>query len=800
MVPSAGFAGPLIPTDSPIGFFTNVANRLLKTQSTLDLNRIQIYPTNQYTPSIHRLLQLTANIYDCTTNRPGTDYPYLPSVFRPLFTNDSGVIYICGYAEETGTNLLAATMRDLADSADRAALQGTDMVWGVPAVIGVKKGYPGFNKLVQQATVQITRRMQFVRPNGSNFQPVNQTNLMYLLSISNLFGVDAWNPYATSFPRDLQIVVSPYMSLLVTNEAGTSLVNQQFQPPPTDVSLASNTWTAYNPAIAKAGFQIPVFTNIAVLPNFAYSRTLDAFVSNTNVFETNNPPFWQPHWNLDLKARVCFAIVDTATSRIIDYVNLADGRFVSITDLVGSDGQCGDAYVPNGSIGSLWCTNRYGGDDDTALTYGMLNQYDVSLGDPAVVSQVNWNFMAFDGLAKDKFKAIDFFRGQFDLFPLYGSPYYPKTNTFNAAFAPFRRVYITSLWEPNDPLVHHTVPDLTDILNTNLSLDYPAINPSSVLGVVSARYEPWRKSRSTVRFPAPGPFDTTVKDPLIRALDYWDFPTSLGQDLAGLGQVHRGTPWQTVYLKAGNPVLTNWIRWTGNNILVTNSGQLPNNLVPMGAACYDASFTQPSNDWRLANLLFSWFNPNSPRNRTSPNPTDPSTWRAVMDGITILTNDVSDDELGGTPHFLSVGMSSNSPQAAVIASAIDSFRALQSFQRFVSPGDIFAVPELSTNSPWLNLSYFQLQQGISDPAYEAIPAQLLPLLRTDSIGAVSQSGGTFHVQFSGEDNGVYAVQVSTDLVTWTSVSTNLPTNGVLEYAETPAPGTPRRYYRSVLLP
>src|ERR1035441_8643777 len=42
-------AGPLVSADSPIGFFTNVANRLLQSQLGLSLNHIQVYPTNQYT-------------------------------------------------------------------------------------------------------------------------------------------------------------------------------------------------------------------------------------------------------------------------------------------------------------------------------------------------------------------------------------------------------------------------------------------------------------------------------------------------------------------------------------------------------------------------------------------------------------------------------------------------------------------------------------------------------------------------------------------------------------------------------
>src|SRR5215472_3154159 len=57
-----------ISLDSPIGFFTNVAARLLGSELNVSLNHIQIYPTNEYTPAVHRLLQLTANLYDAATN------------------------------------------------------------------------------------------------------------------------------------------------------------------------------------------------------------------------------------------------------------------------------------------------------------------------------------------------------------------------------------------------------------------------------------------------------------------------------------------------------------------------------------------------------------------------------------------------------------------------------------------------------------------------------------------------------------------------------------------------------------
>jgi hypothetical protein len=45
-------------------------------RNDLNLNHIQIYPTNQYTPSVDRLLQVMANLYDTCTNRPATDNPF----------------------------------------------------------------------------------------------------------------------------------------------------------------------------------------------------------------------------------------------------------------------------------------------------------------------------------------------------------------------------------------------------------------------------------------------------------------------------------------------------------------------------------------------------------------------------------------------------------------------------------------------------------------------------------------------------------------------------------------------------
>ena len=121
----------------------------------------------------------------------------------------------------------------------------------------------------------------------------------------------------------------------------------------------------------------------------------------------------------------------------------------------------------------------------------------------------------------------------------------------------------------------------------------------------------------------------------------------------------------------------------------------------------------------------------------------------------------------------------------------------QVFQRF---GDIFATPELSDASPWLNRSTTTLlTRTITDDMYEKIPAQLLSLVRGDSEASVVPAGTNWLVRFTGVDNYPYAVQVSTNFLTWTTVSTNYPVNGVFEYTPTSSM-TSREFYRSVLLP
>ncbi len=119
----------------------------------------------------------------------------------------SAQISIIGYEDVTNASVLAQTMVDLGDINDRAKLKAPDdqhMVYNVPLVIGAKKGFPNFNEFAMQTLVQVSRKLQFTRKNGPN-TPISLTNQMFMVAVSNVFAVEAWNSYAATFPRSLRL-------------------------------------------------------------------------------------------------------------------------------------------------------------------------------------------------------------------------------------------------------------------------------------------------------------------------------------------------------------------------------------------------------------------------------------------------------------------------------------------------------------------------------------------------------------------------------------------------------------------
>src|SRR6185369_3020198 len=115
---------------------------------------------NLYFASVHRLLQLAANIQDASTNRfllaAGTNSLYAPLVFRPLFGRRGTNIYISGFEEVISAIALQDPWVDLTVPAlafsriSESNPTNRVNVYGIPYVVGAKKGYPNFNELLVQ--------------------------------------------------------------------------------------------------------------------------------------------------------------------------------------------------------------------------------------------------------------------------------------------------------------------------------------------------------------------------------------------------------------------------------------------------------------------------------------------------------------------------------------------------------------------------------------------------------------------------------------------------------------------------
>jgi hypothetical protein len=346
---------------------------------------------------------------------------------------------------------------------------------------------------------------------------------------------------------------------------------------------------------------------------------------------------------------------------------------------------------------------------------------------------------------------VDGFRIFVGLAPLYDTTNgYGATNLeIQACYTPTATpVQITTL-QANDPLVHYLATDLFDSANGTLFLNgqqIPLMSPA-----LNERYQPWGRSKQMASRPNTdqSAFNLAFKDPLVWGSDNWNFPTNPFPTVGWLGRVHRGTPWQTVYLKASNILketngTNTWMNWTGN--FDTN----------------DAVSAGPLQDRLLFDVFTTAINDNATRGRLSvnvaANPQDPAAglaaWSALFSGVMVLSNNMTDagndvqlntfhtrNPLQTIPSYTAFpvdpagGNGAGSPLGQMVTNINfeRNFFTNGSVGAFRHVGDILSVSALTEQSPFLNRSTAaQLTNGISDEMYEWLPQQTLSLMRADS--------------------------------------------------------------------
>ena len=779
-------------TWTPLNFFHAAANQMLltytaawradnyydftntfgaSTTNAFGVTNIPVYVNGQfvYSPAVNRLLQLAANIYDATTNSP------FPSVFRPIVSRINTNVYIVSYKQVesvsgTGDGVFSKPFDPIDFSVVGVGGQNVSVnLYGVPWILGAKKGLPNFNLFSTVNSSQITRKLQVSRNttnivSGTTFYWTNQ---MYVVGITNNMSISFWNSYEAAYPRPVKIFAYDELVMTLTNGNGVianTASPQIFTIP--SVTISPAVWTGSqwsqsgNPPTSTPLNTSFYYTNwsYAFVPQAIYKPDTGQLAINpslpwgvANVY----PPF-DKSGQLGLQTTNHLQVIMLDGSHVIDYVQLrgpSGTRNLSV--------EMRDPDYPDLSNRRLqWSTNQM---TTTSPPWGVMNQLVVSAHSslapnntwkrPPTMPRSIPSDPANPGLIESEFFSGFFTAFWFDT--LNSKTYVNVGTTVQAPYTPVRTIYDYTLWQPNDPLVHYLASDLNFVDPGNMGTqksDQPGTVPSSTTYVAQLgdRYQPWGRNTQIAKNSNvdTNAYNLRYRDSVVWGSDNWDFPTNPLPTVGWLGRVHRGTPWQTVYLKAHNilhvPDLNVAAPGTGTNTWGDWTGD--NNV-------FDAANSSPLQDRQLFDLFTTRFNDNAVRGALSVNQTHLAAWSAVFGGMVVLSNNLSDfvttpGQLVGTTNLIidpagSGGNASVLGQLVNGAGGVNSLlginTARQTFTNadglvgaFEHVGDILSVPALTETSPFLNASTAsQLHHGISDAMYEWLPQQTLGLLRVD---------------------------------------------------------------------
>jgi hypothetical protein len=671
-----------------------------------------------------------------------------------------GLTLIENFVAETNSSFLSIlTNTPIQDPNNVSNPDG--LVWGVPVVVGAKKGFPNFNKFVMQTSVQISRNLQIKKTDYRIDPPVlTQTNQQLYLGVSNRVALEAWNSYASTYNKSLRVIATNFTSISLTNQSGGSVIWPTGGAPRVSGTNISQNLLSWPSVLAGSNaYYLPIATNsVNFISDFQVTANGGSF-TNSKVYQTGTFPI--PAWNLVITNRLLYVLIDTSEpfGRVIDFVNISDltNTIDVAQSLIGDDlnSRYADQGAPARFMAKLWDTNRIDGTTNiTVPTKGVDYQISVSREDPKLGSDMWDSLNPSKPTGPQREEAVDnflkFMEGTGAAIYNSKNQTIPPVNSMQTPFNPALKFDNTVVWAINDPLVHYMSADLkntTNLIQPRFHPTDPA--PTMYLRQLSERYRPWGGNRPPFssgqkagEITDESAYDFTIKDPRVRWSDDWDFPTNKFPSIGWLGRVHRGTPWQTIYLKAG--INEKWFKWAGN------------------------FESHPTNDWKLADIFTASANDNAARGLLSINQTNKAAWSAVLSGIIGLRNILSDVDVKKIELFPNTFtnlfetpapvLQPNSPELLKILEDVNRTRQTGFGGVYQSLGQILAVPSLSvgytnhfvtngtvitTNqvisaSPFLNvendpnnprLREAQRYYGVTDEAVERIPRQIMSLLK-----------------------------------------------------------------------
>jgi hypothetical protein len=557
----------------------------------------------------------------------------------------------------------------------------------------------------------------------------------------------------------------------------------------------------------RRSFVEMVRTNLPGLPTLGYlpgpsSGGLVGFVSATNlsVFDESQN-FIMPRWGLTISNRVQ-AMITRPDGRIIDYVVLGNMVYqTNLTDLM-SDATSGTGNA----FDQLWATN-------TSLVssnllsgrIGIIQQINISRGDAGIPPPIDeWRpFGTFSPSSVDS--AITQFRLSLE----------STTNgLITVPFTPTYQFRVPMIWQANDPLVHYMSSDMFHLEKSTrpVRIKPPSINPVAVLdgiGSENERYKPWStEPPSEISSTDPDAHNLALKDPMITSSDEWIFPTNVLPTIGWLGRIHRGTPWQTIYLKSSDLGLTErvaspsqwvqreaearkWANWSGNPTIA------------------EGYYNRPVMDRMLFDVFTTVLNDNAARGRLPINQSGLAAWSALFSGMVVLTNDMP-DTAGVRPRYRPMIIepagsydpfdADNWPVLVRLVEGINATRNNTNWfptGTFTSLGDILAVPELTVASPFLNInSSFTSYRGLTDAAYEWLPQQMMSLVQLGEPRFVLYAYGQ---ALQPAPNSILVGGQYSGLVTNYAITAEVAARAVVRVEGSPNPGdaghpNPRKRY------
>jgi hypothetical protein len=549
-----------IGSDPTLTLFNNEADA-----STFGADNIQVYPpaNNNFTPEVQRLLQVALNLTEVYApdtaytlpNNGGVMRLAWPRVFRPILLREAGDnVYIAGWMRVMNDfQLEQFPVRDLPDALQpNVAWNPHDRLGQVPDRPGVPQ-VPGNRITGFPLLIGVNRRTQ--TPNHSAIWP----------SVNEVSAAIKW--HLTEDPNPSRVLVKPVLHVGV--ELRDNLYSHALALEATVAGSVTGQLEGAGPARAISAYlsrttPFSLQTGKTAFPVMHFQFPL----SPISLSATNRTPWRVDNLRVNLAIKITCRDPNAAQSRVIDYARL---HFAANLPAQWERWQSDQNYKQGEQVEDARGNRYYARTAHTSFDFGAdFTRWKQAAWKPGETFQPN-----------EVIRCVNNGINRTSLFRCLQKHTTPNGGIFlpslkqngNLLWEIYRGETYEMSWQVNDPLVNGVGRSYTMVHPAEPNNAHPSQPPyikfltgtagnwnSNNLGFENYVYRPWSISdtryntQKNLTRPWADSYDhTTLKDPGIIDSNSWIFPhkdTGGLESLGWLGMVHRGTPWQSIYLKS----------------------------------------------------------------------------------------------------------------------------------------------------------------------------------------------------------------------------------------------------------